>query len=353
MRKKAYENILQDVLSRGAYIMQQDLFDFEDNLAKYLGVKHAIGVADGTMALTLALRAANLPKGSEVIVPSHTFVASAASIHHAGFKPVLVDCGTDHLIDSISLANAVNKNTSAIMPVQLNGRTANMDKIEDIANNNNLKIIEDSCQALGSKYKDKFAGTFGVAGTFSFFPAKTLGCFGDGGAVITDDDSVAEYIKTLRDHGRSASGKVIDWGYNARLDNIHAAILNYKLGFYDEDIERRRKIASIYNEELKDLPQLLLPPAPDNGDHYDIYQNYEIEAEDRNALEKHLSEQGIGTIRQWGGYTIHQHTQLGLNTDIEYTENMTKRFLMLPLHTALTDEEVYYISSTINSFYQK
>ena len=197
--------------------MQEELFSFEKNLANYLGVKHAIGMADGTMSILASLIASGIKNGDEVIVPSHTFVASAAAINHAGATPILIDCKQDHLIDHKKIENLITKNTKAIMPVQLNGRVTAMDPILELANKYNLKIIEDSCQALGAKYNNKFAGTFGSAGSFSFYPAKTLGCFGDGGAVITDDDVIAEKVKIFRDHGRDPKdGEVKMYGYNAR-----------------------------------------------------------------------------------------------------------------------------------------
>ncbi len=333
--------------------MQKDLFEFETKLAEYLGVKHAIGVADGTMALLLSLRSIGLNQGDEVIVPSHTFVASAAAIHHAGAIPVLADCGTDHLIDPVSIENKITKRTKVIMPVQLNGRTAKMDEIEKIAHDNNLVIIEDSCQALGSKYKGKYAGTFGKAGTFSFFPAKTLGCFGDGGAVVTDSDDVANNVRLLRDHGRDENGEVVTWGYNARLDNLQAAILKFKLSFYDEEISIRRELAQRYDKNLRDIAQITLPPVPDDSDHFDIFQNYEIEAEQRDDLREYLRKNGVGTIMQWGGKTIHQFEKLDLVSEsLEYTHKMTSRFLMLPLHTALRHSEVDYICSKIREFYR-
>ncbi|MBF0613170.1 MAG: DegT/DnrJ/EryC1/StrS family aminotransferase, partial [Magnetococcales bacterium] len=277
--------IVHDVLRRGAYIMQKDLLEFEENLARYLGVKHVVGVADGTVALMMGLRAAGIGPGDEVIVPSHTFVASAASIHHVGAKPVLADCGRDHLIDPSSIAKLITAKTRAIMPVQLNGRTANMDPICALADQHGLKIVEDSAQALGSKFKGRFAGTFGVAGTCSFYPSKTLGCFGDGGAVFTNNDKVAEYLHLLRDHGRAHSGDVVEWGYNSRLDNLQAAILGFKLKHYDQAVARRRQIAARYEDQLHDLDDLLLPPAPDSDpDHFDIYQNYEVESGQRDAL---------------------------------------------------------------------
>jgi dTDP-4-amino-4,6-dideoxygalactose transaminase len=345
--------IIHDVLRRGAYIMQKDLFQFEENLANYLGVKHVIGVADGTVALMMGLRAAGIGNGDEVIVPSHTFVASAAAIHHVGAQPVLADCDADHLMDSADVARKITSRTKGIMPVQLNGRTTNMDGIEALALKNGLKIVEDSAQALGSKFKGRFAGTFGVAGTSSFYPSKTLGCFGDGGGVFTNDDSAAEHMRELRDHGRSASGDVTSWGYNSRLDNLQAAVLDFKLSRYDQDIARRREIAAMYDEKLKSLPGMALPPAPDaDPDHFDIYQNYEVESDQRDALRTHLDASGVKTIIQWGGKTIHQFRDLNLNDDVPQTEALTKHFFLLPMNTSLSDEDVVYICEQVQRFYR-
>ncbi len=340
---------------RGAFIMQSDLTDFEAQLAKYTGAKHAIGMADGTMALLIGLRAAGIGKGDEVIVPSHTFVASAAAIHHAGATPVLADCGRDHLIDAASIRARIGKRTKAIMPVQLNGRVADMDPILAIADEHGLRIIEDSCQALGATYKGRQAGTFGAAGAFSFYPSKTLGTFGDGGAMITNDDDIAEHAQLLRDHGRGKSGKVEAWGYNSRLDNIQAAILNVKFRHYDKEVARRRAIAGQYDQRLRDLPQLQLPPPPvEGGVHFDIFQNYELEAERRDELKAYLAENGVGTLIQWGGQTIHQFERLGLAAkaaDVPYTERMTSRFIMLPMNVSVDDASVAYICDKIRKFY--
>lgn len=345
--------IIQDVLRRGAYIMQKDLQQFETNLGNYLGVKHVVGVADGTVALMMGLRAAGVASGDEVIVPSHTFVASAAAIHHVGATPVLADCGADHLLDAPSAARKITGKTRAIMPVQLNGRTANMDGIVALANQHGLKIVEDSAQALGSKFKGRMAGTFGLAGTCSFYPSKTLGCFGDGGAVFTNDDEAAAFMRLLRDHGRAENGDVQAWGYNSRLDNLQAAILDYKLGRYDSAIARRRAIAATYDAALRDVGGLKLPPGPqDDPAHFDIYQNYEIEAEARDALRAYLDEQGVKTIIQWGGKTIHQFPKLKLNHDLPNTERLTKRFLLLPMNTSLADDDVSYICDQIKAFYR-
>ncbi|AMN46434.1 cell wall biogenesis protein [Steroidobacter denitrificans] len=343
---------VRDVYARGAYIMQSDLFNFEAELAAYLGVRHAIGVADGTMGLLLPLLALELKPGDEVLVPSHTFVASAAAIHHAGGTPVLVDCGRDHLIDPASAGAAITHRTKGIMPVQLNGRTADMDVITDIAREHSLFIVEDSCQALGSRFKGKFAGTFGVAGSISFYPSKTLGCFGDGGAVITDDDEMAERVRILRDHGRGQDGDVLAWGFNSRLDNVQAAILRIKLKRYDGYVARRRAIASIYQERLGGRHELLLPPAPGFQDeHFDIFQNYEIEAQNRDELRTYLESRGVKTILQWGGKVLHQFSKLGLGAPLPYAERMSQRFMLLPMNTALSNDDVHYICDCIDGFY--
>jgi len=224
-KEKEIMAVLHDVMSKGAYILQKELEQFETNLKKFLDVKHVLGVADGTNALNLGLRAAGIGPGDEVIICSHTYIATAAAVHFAGANPVLVECGADHMIDPKQVKKAVTDKTRVIMPTQLNGRTCDMDSLQEIADHHNLIIIEDAAQALGSRFKEKCAGTFGLAGTFSFYPAKLLGCFGDGGAIVTNNDEMAHKLFLLRDHGRNKDGDVITWGTNCRLDNIQAAIL--------------------------------------------------------------------------------------------------------------------------------
>ena len=351
--ERELEPLILDVLRRGAYIMQRDLLDFETALAKYLGVEYAIGMADGTLAITIGLMCAGVKPGDEVIVPSHTFVATASAIVHVGAKPVLVDCREDHIIDPASVEAAVTPKTKAILPVQLNGRTADMHALLTIAARHNLKIVEDSCQALGSKFGGKFAGTFGTAGAFSFYPSKTLGCFGDGGALVTNDIGVAKRARELRDHGRGEDGIVRQFGFNARLDNLQAAVLSHRLKSYPQAIARRRKIAAIYDQRLRSLEEILLPPPPtEDGDHYDIFQNYEIEVERRTELRQHLLDQGIGTILQWGGNCIHQFSDLGLVGNCPYSEKMSHRFMLLPLNLSLSDDDVHYVADKIISFYR-
>lgn len=344
--------IFQDVGRRGAFIMQRDLRDFEQHLATFTGARYALGVSNATDGLHIALRAAGIGPGDEVIFCSHTMVATAAAIHFAGATPVPVECGADHLMDPAAAAAAVTPRTRAIMPTQLNGRTCDMDALQAIADKHGLLIIEDAAQALGSKFKGKQAGTFGIASAISFYPAKTLGCLGDGGAVLTNDDDVYRKLFLLRDHGRDETGDVVMWGLNTRLDNLQAAILDYKLARYDQEIARRREIASLYQRLLGDVGELVLPPAPDSDpDHFDIFQNYEIEAERRDDLRAYLKEHGVGTLIQWGGKAVHQFEKLGFKVSLPYTERMFTRCLMLPMNRSLSDDDVEYVCETIRQFY--
>ena len=341
------------VMDRGAFILQSDLVEFETRIANFTNAKYALGVANGTDALIIALRAAGVGPGDEVIVPSHTYVASAASIHFAGATPVLVECGADHMVDPESVAAAVTPKTRAIMPVQLNGRTCDMDALQAIADKHDLVIVEDAAQAIGSKYKGKNAGTFGIAAEISLYPAKILGCFGDGGVLLTNDADMARKMSLLRDHGRDETGLVVTWGLNSRLDNLQAALLNVKLAQLDSEIERRRQIARLYREGLQDLEDIVLPPGPDNDpDHFDVYQNYEIESGRRDELRSYLEKEGVRTIIQWAGKPVHQFDGLGFkDVHLPYTDRLFTRCFLLPMNTSLTDDEVAYICERIRKFH--
>lgn len=350
--EKEYAELLADVIRRGAFIQQRDLADFESHLASYMGVKHAIGVGNATDGLIMAFRAAGIGPGDEVIFPSHTMVASPASAAHCGATPVPVDIGPDHLIDPASVEAAITPRTRAILPVHLNGRTCTMDPILEIAKRHKLLIIEDAAQALGATYKGRMAGTFGLAAAISFYPAKILGCFGDGGAVVTNDDEIARKIRLLRDHGRNEEGEVEMWGLNSRLDNFQAAVLDFQFKDYAGIIAHRRGVAAVYQEELGQLSQLSLPPAPVAGtDHFDVYQNYELEAADRDALRAFLKDNGIGTIIQWGGKAVHQFAGLGFSQSLPKTDRFFERCLMLPLNMMVTEDDAAYIASRVREFY--
>jgi dTDP-4-amino-4,6-dideoxygalactose transaminase len=345
-------SLFRDVGRRGAFILQEDNRRFEDNLARFLGARHALGVANATDGLWIALRAAGVRPGDEVIFSSHTMVATAAAIHFAGAVPVPVECGADHLIDPAAAAAAVTARTTAILPTQLNGRTADMAALGRLADRHGLTVIEDAAQALGSRFRGQCAATFGAAAAISFFPAKLLGCLGDGGAVVTNDPGVAERVSALRDHGRNADGEIAGWGVNSRLDNLQAAILDHRLQRFGAVVERRRSLARAYRAALAAVGEIVLPPGPaDDPDHFDVYQNYEIEAERRDDLRAFLRNEGIGTILPWGGRAVHQWEPLGLARPLPATERLFERVLLLPLHPWLAPADVEWVAAAIRRFY--
>lgn len=350
--EEEFLRIIQDVGRRGAFIMQKDLVEFEKNLAIYTGARYAVGVANATDGIQLGLMAGGIQAGDEVIFCSHTMVATASGIHFAGGIPVPIEAGADHLMDPGKIEGAITEKTRAIMPTQLNGRTANMDAIMAIALKHGLSVYEDAAQALGSKYQGRCAGTFGVASCISFYPAKVLGCLGDGGAVLTNDDAVYERLLSLRDHGRGHDDNIVRWGINSRLDNLQAALLDYQLKEYDRTVVRRRAIARLYRERLGALEQLVLPLGPDDDpDHFDVYQNYEIEAEDRDGLKAYLADKGVGTLIQWGGKAVHQFRGLGFEVRLPFTEKLFEKMLMVPMNMSLSDEDVEYVCDCIVAFY--
>lgn len=355
--RRAVEDAMLRAASSGAYILQADLASFEEELAAYCGVRHAVGVGNATDGIELNLRVAGVGHGDEVLLPSHTFVATAGAIVAAGAIPVFVEIGPDHLMDPDDLEHRITPKTRAVMPVQLNGRTLDMDRLRGVAERHRLAVLEDSAQGLGSRFRGRMAGTFGVAGVFSFYPAKVLGALGDGGAVITDDDGAAQVLRELRDHGRDPhTGEVRRWGRNSRLDNLQAAVLRAKLALIGEEIETRRQLARRYHRNLAGLSQLLLPPSPDDTPgsvHFDTFQNFEIEAEDRDRLKLFLGEHGVGTLLQWGGKGIHQFAALGIAQSLPRTEHILARALMLPMNSSVTDDEVDYVCERITGFYAR
>jgi dTDP-4-amino-4,6-dideoxygalactose transaminase len=346
--------VIRDVLARGDLMLRQQLRDFEEHLAAFVGTKYCVGTSNCTDALHLAYRAAGIGPGDEVITVSHTFVATAAAVVHAGATPVFVDIGDDHQMDVDMVEAAITPRTKAIVPVHLNGRLVDMPRLLAIAERHGLPIIEDSAQALGGSVQGRRGGSWGLAGAFSFYPAKLLGAPGDAGALTTDSPEMYEKVRQLRDHGRMADGGLSGWSFNCRLDNLHAAILDLRLAKVPEWIARRRAVAAIYQEELAGVPQLLLPPPPADGAWFDVFQNYEIEAERRDALVARLKERGVEILLPWGGRAIHQFPRLGLGHyagRLPRTERCFERVLMLPMHCELEDSQVRYVAEVIRDFY--
>lgn len=346
--------IVDDVGLRGAFIMQQDLAAFEKKIAAFVGTSFSVGVGNATDGLELSWLALGLKPGDEVIVSAHTMVATASAIVVAGGTPVPVDIGPDGLIDPEAVAAAIGPRTAGIMPTQLNGRVCDMEPLLALVERHGLALVEDAAQALGAKYRGRSAGTFGSAASFSFFPAKVLGCLGDGGIVVTSDEEVFRQVFMLHDHGRLPdTGEVHRWGRNSRLDNLQAAILLDKLTKYPEVIARRRQIASMYDEQLRGLEQIDLPPAPDSEpDHFDVFQNYEISVDNRDGLRDYLQGRGVGTLIQWGGKALNHFEGLGLgDSDVPNSDEFFNRCLMLPMNVFLSDDDVMYVSDCILDFY--
>lgn len=343
-----FQQALEDLGRRGAFIQQQELFDLEHAIADYSGVKHCVAVTNATDGLQLAFMAGGLAPDAEVIISTHTMVATASSIHFAGGVPVPVDVGPDHLIDPDAIRNAITEKTRAICPTQLNGRTCEMSSLVAIADEFGLDIYEDAAQGLGSRWNGRAAGSWGRGSCLSFYPAKILGTLGDGGAVLTNEDQMAETLRLMRDHGRIDRGDTALWGFNARMDNLAAAFLMIQFRHFDETVRRRRAIAAEYSARLAEVPGLHLPPAPDSDDaHFDTFQNYELECDFRDTLQAGLAERGVGTLQQWGGWPVHRFDRLGFDQDLPNADALFGRLLMLPMNMALTDEDVEYICGAV------
>jgi len=348
--------VIKDVLfKRADLIMRGDLAKFEENIAKFVGVKYVVGLNSGTDALYLSLLACGIGKGDEVVTVSHTFVATIAAIKFTGAMPVLIDVGRDHNMDVNQLEKAITKRTKAIIPVHLNGRVCDMYKIMKIARKHKLAVIEDAAQALGGKFNGKMTGSFGITGCFSLYPMKILGGTGDGGIVVTNNKRIADKIRLMRDHSQNRkTGEILGYGFNSRLDNFHAAVLDVKLKHLPKWIERRREIATIYHNGLKDTKGIILPPAPSNDPrHFDVFQNYVIGAKNRNALVKYLKDNGIETLISWPKPT-HKHKGLGLQRfKLPMTEKISREVVSLPMNTEVTNKQLSYVINTIKTFHNK
>jgi len=359
--KKQYLNIkgevaeaVEEVLQSCEFILGPNVSTFEKEIADYLGVKHAIGVGNGTDALVLILDALGIGPGDEVITTPYTFFATAECISRLSAKPVFVDIDPVTLtIDSEKLEEAITSKTKAVIPVHIFGRTADMSGVMNIAKRHSLFVVEDACQSIGAELQGKKLGTIGHAGAFSFFPTKNLGAYGDGGLVVTNDDQVAERVRMLRAHGSKVKYHNELIGYNSRLDEIQAAVLRVKLRHLDEWNAKRRQIALLYNELLKDLPLQLPDPG---GDREHVFHLYTVLAENPEHLRTFLKSRGIDT----GVYyplPLHlqpAYSELGYHKgDYPVSEFACERNLSLPMYPELTDEEVYYVANQVKRLFDE
>jgi len=357
--KDEIDAAIQGVLSRGSYIMGPEVKEFETNMARFLGIKHAIGVASGSDALVLSLHALGIGAGDKVIVPTFTFFATAGAVSRLGAQPIFVDIDSvSYNLDLNQVEAILNKETGvkAVIPVHLFGLPCDMERLMELASLYKLKVVEDACQAIAAELpyqgENKKAGTIGHTGCFSFFPSKNLGCFGDGGMVVTNDDELAEKIRVLRVHGSKPKYYHKVTGYNSRLDTLQAAVLNVKLKYLDEWTQKRRQVAGAYNEEFQaaGLQDSVVCPQVAGGH---VFHQYVIQVDKRDELAAYLKDRGIATAVY---YPLPLHLQecyknLGYQEgDLPAAEKLCQKVLALPIDPELSREQIKHIVKTIREF---
>ena len=367
--REEFIKAFDETLARGAIVNREELWQFEEDFAKFIGSKYAVGVNSGTSALDVALQAAGIGAGDEVVTVAHTFMASISTIAMTGAMPVLVDVGRDFNMDAKALERALTPKTKAILPVHLNGRLCNMEAIMDLAKRKGLIVIEDAAQALGATMQMadgsvKKAGSFGLVGCFSLYWAKVLGGWGNNGIAVTDDPEIARKLKLMRYNGEDRETRRFYYhAHNLLMDNVHAALLNIKLKYLPQWLERRKAIAARYRERLGGVKQLQLPHF-DDPRFSDMYTNYAVRAERRDELKKHLDDnQLVETLVSWPQPTyaepVMTDTKAGWRfgdpgaTSLPETEKICKEVLSLPLYPELTDEEVDAVAEAVKAFYAR
>ena len=366
MIKEEIDAAYFEVMSKGDLIDRGQLKSFEENLAKFVGTKYAVGLNSGYDALHLSLRAAGIGPGDEVIVPAHTFVASCSAIVNVGATPVLVDVGKDFNIDCDKIKAALSPRTRGIIPVHLSGYMADMERVMEIAEKNGLVVVEDACQSLGSSMVDnrsgirgqrsgekRMAGAWGLTGCWSFYPFKILGGYGDGGALTTNDPDVALFATRMRYNGEDRdTGEYHGHGFTCLLDNMQAAFLDVKLRYLPSWIVRRKEIAELYRKALSDLPDLLLPHYDDpRRDH--IYQNYTLRSKQGSEFSDFMKANGVEVLTQFRK-PYYRHEALKLeDRRFPETEALSREVCSLPMNVEITDEEIDYVISVVRKFYNK
>lgn len=359
--KTEVDSAIQNVLSSTAFVKGKDVGDFQDELAKYIGAKHVIGCANGTDALQIALMALGLKPGDEVITPDFTFIATVEVVALLGLTPVLVDVEPDtYTISPEQLERAITSKTKAIIPVHLFGQCANMDAIMRIANKHGIPVVEDTAQALGARYTfadgtTRMAGTIGQLGTTSFFPSKNLGCYGDGGAIFTNDDALADEIRAIANHGMRVRYHHDRIGVNSRLDTIQAAILRVKLKHLDAYNQARIAAADYYDSRFANCSHLITPKRNPQSTH--IFHQYTmcLQDVDREKFIEHLADRGIPSMVY---YPIPLHNQKafvpyahdGLHFPV--STQLAQTVLSLPMHTEFTPEKLRYVADNVLDYFK-
>lgn len=339
---------IDGVVNSGWFVLGQQVDLFEQEFASYVGAKHCVGVANGLDALTLSIRALALPRDSEVLVASNTYIATILAIVEAGLKPVLVEPNVHtYNIDPSLLSQALTSKTRAICITHLYGKSCQMDEIKSFVQAHGLHLIEDCAQSHSAKFRGQQTGTFGVSGCFSFYPTKNLGALGDAGAIVTSDDKYAEKLRHLRNYGSKQKYVNVYAGVNSRLDELQAAVLRVKLQRLDEITEHKRALAKIYFESL---PKWLRLPQQ-HSDYYDVFHIFAVAFDRRDELKKFMLEKGVKTEIH---YPIPPHRQQGMMThlsgDYPVADQIHAQELSLPISYATTQDEVRQICEIISSF---
>lgn len=345
---------LRKLVASGEFTLGPFVEEFEKKFAAYIGVKHAIGTNTGTGALTLALKAAGVKPGSEVITVANTFIATVGAIVAAGARPVFVDCDERYQIDVSKIEAAITPETTAILPVHWAGCPPELEKILEIANRHAIPVVEDACPAVGAKIDGKFAGTFGKVNAFSMHPLKPLNVWGDGGIVVTNDDKLAEFLRLYRNHGLVDRDHVEIWGVNERLQPFQAVVGARVLDTVEGLVEARIRNAKLFDAGLKGLESFIRPPSRPVG-YREVYQLYLLTAVRRNELLAFLISRGIEAKVH---YPIPIHLQnaargLGYKRgDFPVCERQSDEIITLPAHQYITEEEIAYTIAKIRDFYQ-
>ncbi len=356
------DNAIFSVINSSAFIKGPGVKLFEEELQEYLGVRNVISCANGTDALQLAMMTLGLKPGDEVITTNFTFIATIETVALLGMKPVIVDPDPGSFnISAEGIANAITEKTRAIVPVHLFGQCADMEGIMKLAARHNLLVIEDAAQATGSDYlfadgTRKKAGTIGNAGTTSFFPSKNLGCYGDGGAVYTDDDELARKIRSIANHGMKVRYHYNDIGINSRLDTIQAEILRVKLKHLDSFNRARQEVAAAYDRAFSGISQIVIPAREKHSTH--IFHQYTIRVKNglRDELKKHLQEKKIPAMVYYPGplHMQEAYSYLGYGeNDFPVTTALCREVLSLPVHTEIEQEQLDHITGTVIEFFEK
>lgn len=347
------DEAMSKVVDSAKFILGPNVAEFEKEAAAYHGAKYAIGVASGTEALHLSLVAAGIKEGDEVITTPFTFVATAAAISYIGAKPVFADIDAKTFnIDPQEIKKHINKKTKAIIPVHLFGQSAEMDPIMEMAEINGLKVIEDSCQAIGAKYHGKNVSTIGDAGCISFFPTKNLGGFGDGGMVVTNDDEINAKVRMLKGYGSKVTYHYEMLGYNSRLDELQACVLRIKLKYLDVYMDARRKNAMLYNKLLSGVVEI----PSEYKDVRHVYNQYTIKAKNRNKLQEFLKLKGIGAMIYYPLSLHLQEVYKGLgykNGSMKNAEMAQDEVLSLPIYPEISETSINEVAAAIKEFYTK